>query len=159
LAVDAVVDRARQFISPAIFAEPMKKTILVPISDDGWAPEYRCGEFAVVEVSNREPEDGAMTCIRLDSGDLKMARLRCWNKSQVETICDRDEEATYWSMVYGRSPTFGWCQDDDCFTREGHWQFSDGPADDEYLRSKIIGRVIGVLGANDRALNWKGEAQ
>jgi hypothetical protein len=133
--------------------------ILVPVSDDGWAPAFRCGEFAVVETSDVEPVDGAWSLVRIGScGDLSIVRLRKWNEEQAATIVEGNggRSGSYWSMTFGRQRVMTFGAAGENFAHGGFLHMADGPLGDEHMREKIIGRVVGVLGVHDRALNWKG---
>lgn len=134
------------------------QTIVAPVQDDGRAPYFRCGEFAVVDTTVTEPQNDAFVLVRLSNNDLKLARLRRWTQRQVETIVP-PREKRYWSIVYGKTPIFGFGPADRWLKQTGSWQMSDGPAGDKLLRTMIIGRVVGVLGADDGASNWKGTAK
>lgn len=146
----------RVLFGPGIFAEPNSARILFPVPNDGWFPLFRCGEFAVVETSMDELEakhfylrsskyDGP-SIVRLEQVDKK-----AWG------ITGPGSRGILWKVVYpaqtARRLDGGVAEE---FGLNGRFHMCDGPAPDKHLRSQIIGRVTGVLGAGNRSLNWMG---
>jgi hypothetical protein len=155
--VQAFVSAFRRLISPAIFDIPSKKTILVPVADDGWAPDFRCGEFAVIEVTWVEPADGVYVYFRGESNNLRIVQLGLLDENHP--LCPIPSEkfpGPFWKIRYPRQKVlFGWKPSDDSWAPNGCFHMSDGPMDDRHLRKSIVGRATGVLGDERRALNWK----
>jgi hypothetical protein len=156
---------ARLIISPAIFeatVDPWKsriKTMMVPVPDSGWAPNMWCGEFAIVDTTNTDPEGGAFVLRRSGAGkNMAIVRLELWDESGSLKIVPKPGEnpGVYWKIVYGAQSATrldGKPFDDDDFLSRFH--MADGPLSDRFMREEIIGRVVGVLGHEGRTMNWQ----
>ena len=82
-------------------------------------PHVKLGEFAVADTTDREPKVG------------EIYLLRWMNGTQSVLVLKRDRRGDLW---FGSMPG--------SLLRAT----SDGPyEDDDYLRSKIVGRVVGVI--------------
>lgn len=114
----------------------------VPVSDErGW-PHLRLGEFAVVDPDDREPRSGEVYLVQWENGTRELASIKWrtgygieawwigapahpWRKPGTAPLSDAEKIKI--AMTYG------------CI---------DGPITDrDYLRSKLVGRVVGILGA------------
>lgn len=87
------------------------------------SPHVRKGEFAVADTNDRDVRDGEIYLLRYSNGHMAVLQAR-------------NSKHGWWL-----GPMRG------C----GYLATSDGPyekADCEYLRSKVIGRVFGVIPAN-----------
>jgi hypothetical protein len=51
-------------INIAVFESAPSGFKTVPVRDDGFAPDLRVGEFAIIDMSNREPEVGALVQVK-----------------------------------------------------------------------------------------------
>ena len=111
------------------------------VRDDGHAPALRCGEWAIVDTSAREPENDALVFYRSVWVDHRgeervheaIVRLGLMDrtKSRFPTV---PEGVQMWSLRYGRVYWPG----------VGVVFSGDGPLTDTTLRENLVGRVVGV---------------
>lgn len=114
------------------------------VDDDSCDPILREGDFAVIDVINRQPVDGTLSLIQWERGGREI----------VETVLRHDvrrhgsTSGTWWTGVYNRPR--GRDEVQEAFKAGRVVSCMDGPYGDvEHLLEKLIGRVIGVL-APDR---------
>lgn len=113
------------------------------VDNDDSEPVLSDGEFAVIDTTAREPENGALFLIQWNSGDREI----------VETFArpiasDGVERLAWWTGQYSRPRSR---EEVERFLRKGRTLSTvDGPyARTEYLVEKLVGKVVGVL-APDR---------
>jgi hypothetical protein len=114
---------------------------VLPVTDDDSAPHTRCGEFAIVNVADREPAAGGLFVIRYSAGT---PRERC---AFVELLPPRNHESQSGDFVgwrYGPLTKRERVPNDPSGYRMT--RMVDGPLLAEELREKLVGRVIGIGG-------------
>jgi hypothetical protein len=105
---------------------PGHNTLL--IADDASAPHLKVGEYAVIDMTDREPQAGELFVIQYDSGDRRrhIVQIRStpsgWWASDLAGYRQTDEK------LYG-IPVFA--------------GMSDGPYTPSLLKKKLLGRVVG----------------
>lgn len=123
----------------------------VPVQDDAFAPRLRCGEFAIIDTSNREPEEDAIVFVEgpeLDSTYSAIVQLKAHKGSGV--IDRPGRVGPYWWQVFGLQRVTGSAEAVENlevkhgFTR-GFIPMADGPLCDAFMREYVVGRVVGVM--------------
>lgn len=126
--------------------------VLVP--DDAFAPHLKAGEIAIVDPEDNEPIAGEIYLVTIDSPRepdgivLRLVQLRPRPCRSAQT----DEEVVGWmmhfSLIRPRPPGFSMeelLRD----LRSGRERLCDGPLSEVGMRRKIVGRLIGVVIAED----------
>ena len=113
------------------------------IDDDDSEPVLRDGEFAIIDVNDREPVTGQLFLIEWDRGDRALVEtfLRPNQKK------DGTEVLRWWVGAYNRPRSRE--QLDEALAGRRTISCIDGPYKPGCLEAKLIGKVIGVL-ARDR---------
>jgi hypothetical protein len=121
----------------------MQNRILVPIHGDEWAPDFRCGHFAIVDTGPYDVEDRAFFCVRLLNGAYRIIRTDRWTSGVLR------RRNPQWCENYGLQFLKG--QPGGEYTGKAI-HYCDGPFSEKYMRKHIVGRVAGVLGEELRFL-------
>ncbi|MBN8998868.1 MAG: hypothetical protein J0H54_05580 [Rhizobiales bacterium] len=101
------------------FSEIPAGHLTVLVRDRRFWPHLHQGEFAVVDMSDREPEHRELFVIAYSD-----SRLQCGHVYEVCETVLRDRDGL-WSM------------------RHGHGTCTEGPIELRYLREKLVGRIVG----------------
>ena len=138
-----------------IFTEIPPGCIAFPVKDNSSAPHLKCGEFAVCDTNDREPQHGEVFLVQWCTGgrDIKQVVVR-----QHRGIDGKDFEGWWTRKLAASSLTSA--QKNAAFDdiqagkmRGGEASaflslcMADGPQLIEHFRKKLVGRVIGILGA------------
>ncbi len=119
--------------------EPKHKTFLV--KDDASDPHLRKGEYAVVDITDNDPQHGELYVIQYESGERRREIVQV-RSAQLNITSPTAEPSLVWwvgdlrgyrkanEVAFGDIPVFA--------------GLSDGPYQTEYLQSKLLGRVVGV---------------
>jgi hypothetical protein len=124
-----------------------------PVDNDRFAPALRCGEFAIVDTSDREPEEGKFVFYRneTDHGTHRsvhqaIVRLLAPDQSIFEAVEEEKEgDRPLWMLGYGRQWVGDWARKEPFNSPDGFVNSNDGPLTDRMLRENIVGSVVGVL--------------
>lgn len=124
----------------------------VPVTDDGFDPELRCGDFAIIDTANREPEIGAFVFEKSVSpgcdyqGLVQLAHFPLPQGARILPLADGTvTTGPYWRTSYGMTSVYGFDEDSGGFIKNGRIPMGDGPVHDALMREMIVGRVVGVL--------------
>lgn len=165
----------RSILTPDVIEDADGLTILVPVRDNSFSPALNCGEFAICDTRQMRLEDGALyykrdtlaQCYsageyaRTPRQSLSIVKVREVSPAMANSLAATNGDKhppPYWDIGLGWSPVLGSIQafrDAGCKVRDGHVLMSDGPMSEKYLLPMIIGRVVGVLGSDGRALKWR----
>jgi hypothetical protein len=120
--------------------------ILQPVTDDDSAPHLRAGEFAIVDTTDTEPQHGEVYLVQFS------------RRKSIQQLLARSH--TY----EGRSFIGFWTS---CLNFEpyveaavrtpgqisciSHRSMADGPRTADVIQKSLIGRVIGIYQAEDKA--------
>lgn len=124
--------------------------IAFPVVDQDSAPHLRLGEFAVVDTSDTAPRNGEVYVIQWDSGRRMLCQANRYKPGQTFHINGQDtwrvgsiRRGPSWEQLQAEVKRHaaagriymipGWCE---------------APLPQDYLQSKLVGRVIGILGAS-----------
>jgi hypothetical protein len=125
--------------------------------DDSFAPALSCGEFAVVDTTERWPVHEGLFFIRYQHSYDQQLSIVCLmdykkRKDKVMKVrATREHSGPFWEVLCGRQPLL---RPSD-LKPNGEWIiYSDGFKDQDGLEMQIVGRVIGVLGSEGRPMNW-----
>ena len=125
----------RSFI---VYDEVPDNCVIHEVRDDGVAPHFVRGEFALADIEDRTPINDELFLIQWNSGDREVALLkkRTFNFWDPKTQTSAPGEG--W-MIVTKSfmVTLGTGE------RESV-RWADGPYDEEHLMEKIVGRVVGI---------------
>lgn len=110
---------------------------LHPVTDDDTEPHLHCGEFAVVDLADREPVVGELYVFEQDDHLAPQGRRR-----RLVQVC-RFGSAV---LADGTPALFvGPCARNKRLPGYGAIRMVDGAFDAAGLRSQLVGRVVGVL--------------
>lgn len=121
-----------------------------PVDHDRFAPLLRCGEFAVIDTSRREPEKGQFILYRSESSrgvHQAIIQLKQPDQTLFEEVEGDIPDRPLWMLIYGRSRVGNWTPDCASWAPGGYMTSADGPIGDRCLRDCIVGRVVGVMRA------------
>jgi len=119
-----------------------------PVDHDRFAPLLRCGEFAVVDTSSRDPVEGQFVLFRSENPwgvHQAIVRLEQPNQSTYMEADCATPDRPLWMLIYGRSPVIGWTPACARWAPDGYMTSADGPIGDRCLRGCIAGHVVGVM--------------
>lgn len=122
------------------------------VDHDRFAPMLRCGEFAVIDTSSTDPEEGQFVLFRSENPwgvHQAIVRLEQPDQSLYMEPAGETADRPLWMLIYGRSPVIGWTPACARLALHGYMTSADGPIGDRCLRGCIVGRVVGVLRAFD----------
>jgi hypothetical protein len=107
--------------------------------DNALSPHLRAGEYAVVDMINRNYQFGEVFLCRWECGCqvLRQVKKRQYFEDAAKTIAR--EGVWFLAMV---QPNF---MSDGRLDPRGPLFLSDGPLDPVHLHKKLVGRVIGVF--------------
>lgn len=140
---------AREYRAFELMVELPPSCIVFPVTDTDSLPHLRPGEFAVVDTTDMEPRNGEVYVIQWQSGARVLCQANIYRPGQ---LFYQDDRETWRVGSIRRGPTYeailaaakesasrgriyvvpGWC---------------DGPFNRDHLKSCLVGRVIGILGA------------
>lgn len=172
--LEGAVRAFREFIEPEAFAKRAGRTIIFPVADDGWFPAFRTGEFAIVDLDQRIPEENCFMLWRSTGklGTMAIVRPRLHRYEEQEKLSgaratpqyvvnhksgEEYWDGAFWWMTFGARCAYAIDGGPADFGGHDRFHMADGPLSDRYMRQQIVGKVIGVLGKPDRALNWRGK--
>jgi hypothetical protein len=123
--------------------------ILQIITDNTCDPHLRVGEFAVIDPSDREPQQGELYLV----GNKNIYdELRC-KIYQVRSKVLRDERSREWQawwygpLIPEALPAKGHATAEAAMLKPLRFVLSEGPMLLTGIRQKIVGRVIGIFEA------------
>jgi hypothetical protein len=116
--------------------------------DNALCPHLRQGEFAVIDMNDREYQFGELYLIQWSSGHRSVRQVKKrWyfadHKKKIEA-----EGVWFLAMV---SPTF---LSNGEIDPRGPLYLSDGPLKPQYLPDYLMGRVIGIFEGPDEYKKW-----
>lgn len=123
-----------------------------PLDHDRFAPLLRCGEFAVIDTSSTDPEEGGFVLFRSKNPwgvHQAVVQLKQPDQSTFMEVEGDTPDRPLWMLIYGRSPVIGWTPGCARWAPDGYMTSADGPIGDKCLRGCIVGRVVGVMRAFD----------
>lgn len=117
-----------------LFSDLPPGCILHPITDSRSVPHLRPGEFAIIDMEDREPQHGelfliAYECAFEDSGEVRRV-VQTWNRCErvLPAGHSMPVEAFRWfAAAYDRSATV------------------EGPYKPGGIERALVGRIIGIL--------------
>lgn len=116
----------------------------VPVTDDGFEPQLRCGEFAIVDTEIREPERDVFVLVKgANPGSTYSAIVQLYNPDRRRFGTppgEPERTGPLWGTSFGLRAM---CGIDGRVIRQ--IKMCDGPMEDELIREMIVGRVVGVL--------------
>jgi hypothetical protein len=136
--------------------EPHHRTFLV--REDGSAPHLFVGEYAVIDIVDREPQHGELYVVQHNSGQRRREIVQA--KSSYCNITGPGAEE---SLVWWLCDLRGFRQTDEKLGGIPVFAgLSDGPYETAGLKPKLLGRVVGVAhsalgGLLARAAGWEDE--
>jgi hypothetical protein len=121
---------------------------LYRVHDNALCPHLRGGEFAVVDMNDREYQFGEIFLCQWECGYrvLRQVKKRQFFVDATKTIAE--EGVWFLSMV---QPTF---RPDGSIDPRSHFFLSDGPLKPQYLPDYLMGRVIGIFEGPDEYKKW-----
>jgi hypothetical protein len=115
------------------------------VADDGSAPHLKIGEFAVIDTTDRELQNGEVYLIQYESG--QGARRISQIRTDYIGVCTK-------SRLNGRRTLVWWARDLAGIRHSGEAHgipvlagMSDGPYNQRHLKKKLLGRVVGYAEA------------
>ena len=126
-----------------------------PVEDDAFHPHLRRGEFAVVDLADRQPAQGELFVIAYSSPLVECGRTfalcqmvgrpryRRPGGGWVQQAEPGAESATCWIARHWIPPADP--RDREAALRSGRFGASEGPFTTEHAAEKLVGRVAGVL--------------
>ena len=141
----------RKFISPRVFQDRPSQTLVFPIPNDGWFPVFKCGEFAIIDSSVTQYQEGQFYLWRslssgASSGLMSIVRLKK-HGAGMDRLTGRNSRGVHWWMKHPaqivRHVDGSPCDD---LGIGGRVHFNDGPLPEKFMRECILGQVAGVLG-------------
>lgn len=108
-----------------------------PISNEKSAPNFQCGEFAVIDANDRDPVFGQLYVIEYPPSGIRFEPYR-----KIVEVCRFGN-----STLLDGSPAYhvASAARDQHIPGHGMCRMLDGAYDRDGLRSRLIGRVIGRL--------------
>lgn len=124
------------------------------VKDNAFYPHLREGEFAVVDLSDRQPAPGELFVIAYESAFAlhrkayhlcQLRRRNAWRLNGVlynrpQDGADLVDDWTACHQVLPRNQ-----EEFDQMLRSGRLSASEGPFLTDHLASKLVGRVVGVF--------------
>lgn len=101
-----------------------------PVTDDTFMPHLRPGELAVIDMSDRQPENGELFLIGYAATYLTGPGIKhrlCQTLQRARSA--KEAEPTFWFARHGM--------------RRGC--YGDGDFTTDYLSEKLVGRVVGIF--------------
>lgn len=136
----------------SIFASVPRRFRSFVIRDDGFAPQLRCGEFAVIDTTLCDPVDGEFVLYRSEHHEA-VVRLRLPDQRRYagQKAVNSGHPLPWWMLLCGRCrvvPVTGRLSpEDEKWAPGGLAMMADGPISEQNLRPLIAGRVVGVVRA------------
>lgn len=161
------VGYVRTLLGAGVVSRNRGDTIIVPIKDDAFAPALCCGEFAIVDTSDTWPEEGGLFYRRsVTPAPGQSQHLSFVEVSQPHldgrmpsiSLSGEPERSWYLALGYiGQLGSVEWATKAGIATRGNAIRMGDGFMSESNLRDVLVGRVIGVLGSEGRAVRWREE--
>jgi hypothetical protein len=135
--------------------DPPAGCIAFPVTNSMCEPHLHCGEFAVVDTNDREPQHGEVYVIQYSNGrEIVHISRRRGNGDGIVRWFAGNLAATLLSPEQKDATIKGIVSDEIASPALGAFLslcMSDGPYNSDHLREKLVGRVVGVLALLSRA--------
>lgn len=144
----AVAHPATTFRALTVYDRPPSRCRAVPMRHDRFAPHLSARECAVIDLDDREPISGEMYLVRITSPREPKGYLE--KVVQLRSRKCQGEHRSYlgWMMHFSLIRHYGRRLSVDevvAKLQTGEMSVCDGPMLTAGMRSKIVGRVIGVV--------------
>lgn len=111
------------------------------VDENGSEPHIRSGEYAVIDINDRDPAHDELFVIQYDSGERRRHVVHVTSSFANITAPGAADTLVYW---VGDLAGFRQVSRSDLGGIPVFAGLSDGPYTSEHLKRKLIGRVVGV---------------